>query len=437
MRITNNNGAPVVSPEEQDHFFATPRREPCVDALTEILGAGKKKKGAVIKLHLEDFKAFNDTFGYEFGGRFLQEISRFLCMIEGADVYRVAGVEYIVILEDLARPVVEQVLENIIDRFDRSWQLSGMDCMCAVNIGLCWFPGYSETADGMLEDLSHAVSESALMGQNQVVVYDTDLMQKILRKNTLARKIPEALQSGAVELRYRPTWNVEKERFTRADCYIRMLDSEFGIIPYQEFISIAEQSGQIGAVSQYSIRKTCELIASFMDAGKEFESIAVPISPIQFLQERFAQDVEIILQETAIPAEKLAFEITDILAMRAFSSAQTNLGALSDLGVEIVLTEFGTGYSGLNNILDMPVDVVKLERLLIWQLDNDPRGAHLAEGLIHIAKNLGVKLIAEGVETETQVAQLKKFGCMYEQGFYYSPTLAASELEDCFQAMNA
>lgn len=430
MRTIDKNGTQLVTPEEQAQFFDIPCREPCVEKLTELLEPGKKNKGAVIKLHLEDFKSFNDTFGYEFGGQFLFEIAKFLCTLEGADVYRIAGVEFIIILENRTRPNVMQLLDHILERFTRSWNLGGMDCIAPVSIGLCWFPGYGETAAAVLDDLSRAVTESTHLGQNQVVEYDSNLQQKILRRNAIARKIPEALQSGAVELRYRPTFHVEQGRFTRADCYIRMLDAEYGIIAFHEFLSIAEQSGQVVQVGRHVIGKVCELIAELMAAGKDFETIAVPLSPIQLLQESFVADVKAALKQAKIPAEKLAFEISDVIAMSAFSTAHTNLAELADLGAEIVLTAFGTGFSGLSHILDMPVDTVKLERLLIWQLDNDPRGAVLVEGLIHIAKNLDIALVAEGVETENQVAQLKEFGCMYEQGFYYSPTLTAKELQE-------
>ena len=428
MRLTEHGETDLL---ELDRFFALPGLEPCQEKLTEILGA-KKKKGAVIQLHLEEFKSFNDTFGYEFGCLFLKEIARYLCEIEGTDVYRIAGVDFVVILEDTARTVVDTVLENIVTRFDNSWHINNLDCMCSVNIGISWFPGYAETADDMLENLNHAVNESAQLGQNEVVTYNEDLMLKIFRKNSIARKIPEFLQSGALELRYRPTYHTETGKCTRADCYMRLISDEFGIIQSREFLPIVEESGQIGIVSHYAITKTCDLIAKLIAEGKEFETIAVPVSPIQLLQERFWSDVAAIINAAGIPAKKLSFEITESVALSAFSSAQVNIQKLSDLGVEIVLTEFGTGYSGLNSILSMQVDVVKLERLLIWQLENDPRGIHLVEGLIHIAKNLDVKLVAEGVETEEQVRLLKNVGCEYEQGFYYSPTLTASELKDCF-----
>jgi FOG: EAL domain len=435
MRLTDTNGVSREWTQQDEQFFAAPHREPCTEKLAELLRMGKAQKGAVIKLHLEDFKSFNNIFGYQFGGMFLQEIAQFLCGLDGADVYRIAGVEFVMILENKTRQAVEGILGTMMGRFEHSWHLGGMDCMCAVNMGLCWLPAQSgtEDADALLEDLTQAVGESATIGPNQAAIFDGELMHKIVRKNAIARKLPELIQSGAVEVRYRPTWSTVQKRFTRADCYIRLLNEEFGMVPAQEFLAIAEQSGQIGAVSQYVIQKTCTIIGQLIREGRDFETIAVPISPIQFMQERFAQEVQGILDETGIPAERLAFEITEMTTMSAFPSAQANLGDLAEMGIEIVLTEFGTGYSGLNSVLNMPVDVVKLERLLIWQLDNDPRASHLVEGLIHIANNLGIKLIAEGVETETQVEFLQASGCEYEQGFYYSPTLMPEELKDAFR----
>lgn len=431
MQIAHNGQLTEELAKELNRFFDVPHPELCKKKLQEFL-EGKQSKSAVIQIHLEDFKSFNDTFGYEFGGLFIKKIARFLCSIPKADVYRIAGVEFVIILENCSRANVESVLNHIVDRFDCSWQLKGMDCMSAINIGVLYFPYQAESVAEVLENLNDAVSESAVLGQNVVVAYNEDLKQKILRKKMIARRIPEALKDGSVEIRYRPTYNVPLKRFTRADCYMRMYCEDFGIIQASEFIPIAEQSGQIGIVGRYAIEKTSEMIADLLAANKDFETIAVPISPIQFLQEHFVEEVEQIIQKTGIPASSLAFEVTEHFALNAFSTAQANLQEISDMGIEIVLTEFGTGQSGLSNVLSMPIDAVKLERLLIWQLDNNPRGAHLIEGLIHIAHNLGIKLIAEGVETETQVESLEKFGCEYEQGFYYSPTLTADDLKGFF-----
>lgn len=423
------------SPQEPENQFAYPSIEPCLKRLDSLLGGdgAKKEKGAVIKVYLENFKSFNDTFGYHFGGLFIQEIGRFLSEIRGAEVYRTAGVEFIVLLEKANHAAAQTMADEITNRFGESWHINNMDCMASCNVGLAYYPGHAQSASEMMDNLSHAVSESAQTGQNMVITFDEDLKRKLIRRTSIARDIPKALEENRVEIRYRPSYNVEQKRFTRADCYMRLLNSDFGIIPAAEFIPIAEESGQINAISLYAIDKVCAMIARLREEKLDFETIAVPISPIQFMQDHFVEDVEAAVEKAGIPAQSLAFEVAESITLNAYANAQMRISELADLGIELVLAEFGTGYSGLNNVLNLPVKVLKLERLLIWQMDNDPRVPHLVEGLIHIAKNLGMKLIAEGVETAAQVENLKSFGCEYEQGFYYSPTMTPDELVEAFK----
>jgi predicted signal transduction protein with EAL and GGDEF domain len=421
-------GTERVTDEAFDEYFSIPRPEACKMALDRLMLAFRQKKGVVVKIYLEDFKSFNDMFGMPFGDMLIREITRFLCSIEGADVYRSAGVEFICIFEDLNPPDGIDLLKVISKRFDASWRVGSLDCMCLANIGAVRYPGQAANTQDLLEHLAHTVAHSAIAGPNKPVAFNEDLMVKIQRKKTIARMIPKALEAGAVEIRYRPSFHVASGRFTRADCYLRLLTGEYGPVQSHEFMPIVEETGQINAVSQYAIRRVCGMIKELIDGGVAFETIAVPISPIQFLQERFVADVAAILKETKIPANRLAFEVAEGVALSAFASAQMRVSDLADMGIEIVLTEFGTGYSGVSNILAMPVKTVKLERMLLWQVDNHPEGANLVEGLIMVAHKLGVKVIAEGVETVHQVQLLQKFGCDYEQGFYYSPTLVASDL---------
>ena len=162
--------------------------------------------------------------------------------------------------------------------------------------------------------------------------------------------------------------------------------------------------------------------------GNDFESVALPISADLLLQEYFVEKVKEALDRYEIPVGKLALEITENVLTSAYMEADRVLRALKDLGVEIILNNFGTGYSGISSILDLPVDVLKLERLFIWELETNERAADLIDGLISIADRLGLRIIAEGVETQHQVDLLNLFGCPYQQGFYYVPTVEAEVL---------
>jgi len=417
--------------KELDEYFSHPNADACYKAIGDLMDS--KSKGVVIKVYLENFKSFNEMFGFQFGGLFLRDIARFLCRLEHADVYRPAGVEFVIILDHVSHAAAFKIVDNIISRFERSWHINGLDCMCAINVGVAYYPASAANASELMDQLSYAVNMSARKGPNSYIVFDEGLNQRLYRLNAIARMIPTAIEKGRLELRYRPSYHTRKKRFTRADSYLRLISPEFGVIQQAEFIPIAEESGLIYMVSQYAVNKACELISQLCSLGVDFETIAIPVSPIQFQQDRFVDDVRASITASGIPANKLAFEVTESVALNALSSSQARMYELDEMGIEIIFTEFGTGYSGINNIMSLPVNTVKLERMMTWQIDNDPRGAKLAAGLIYIAKNLDIRVIAEGVETETQVKSLKEYECDYQQGFYYSPTLTPEELVGVLQ----
>lgn len=426
--------APVQEPEvstapSSGDGLDSPNSALCAEELTKIL-AEKKAHGAILKLYLENFKLFNDTFGRDYAEMFLRQVISFLRGIENTRVFRSAGVEFVLILEQQNFMRANDVAQIIREKFERAWRIGDMDYMCAVSLGLVFYPDFADTAEELLKSLDYAVSEASQKGQNALAVFDSGLQKKLYRRRKIAKLINEAVATEALEIRFRPTLRVEDGVFARAECYLQINSAEFGVIGAAEFIPIAEDSGQICAVNNYAIRRACEEIRRLLDDNVDFESIAVPVSPVQFLQEQFLQELKTILDIYRVPPKKLAFEITESVLINSLQQINIIMQELAEIGIEFILNEFGTGYSGVNNILDLPVDVLKLERLFVWQMETNPRSCYLIEGLIQIARNLGLKLIAEGVETENQVNLLKEYGCSYEQGFYYSPTVDAKGLHD-------
>lgn len=415
---------PILSVESN---FGAPNAALCAVELETILSQ-KKAKGAVLKLYLENFKLFNDTFGYAYGELLLKEVALFLEALPGARVYRYGGVEFVVILDKQQFTATMELAQQIRDKFEETWHINDMDYMCAMSLGVVFYPDAAQTAGEALKALEFAVSEAAQDGQNAVAVFNSELQKKLYRRHKVAKLISESLNADCIEIRYRPTFDLEKGVFSRAESYLRIRSAEFGLIGAAEFTPVAEDSGQICAVNSYAIHEICKQIRMLLDKGIEFESIAVPISPSQLLQQPFLGEMEQILKEYDIPRRKLAFEITESVLINSFNKVNVVMQELSDLGIELVLNEFGTGYSGINNILDLPVDVLKLEKMFVWQLETNPKSGYLIEGLIQIAHKLGLKIVAEGVETENQYNLLREYQCRYEQGFYYAPTVNAEEL---------
>lgn len=247
----------------------------------------------------------------------------------------------------------------------------------------------------VLKNLDAAVSAAEEYGPNQYAVFDSKLHEQVLRRQAIARYLQTALEKNEIEVRYRP---------------------------------IAEDSGQIRAVVYYALEDAGRLIARLMEEGKEFESICIPVSPLLLTQEDFIDKVEDVITRFHIPSGKLALELDDTALSSVYLNVNITMQELAHLGVELVLNHFGSGCVPVTGILDLPVNTVKLERMFVWQLETNPSCAAIAGGLIQIAKNLNIHIIAEGVETENQLNTLNGYECEYQQGFYYAPTMEKETL---------
>jgi diguanylate cyclase (GGDEF)-like protein len=422
--------APIQEPEEIKIDSAIEKnkleRDSCNKHLKEAMESGNP--GVVVKLYIENFKRLNQIFGYDYCEAILKQILDFLRELTQKDVYHYIGVEFIIILDGYTQGQALYLAEDLAERFDRAWKLNGTDCLCSTQMGICSYPGHANTPDQMLKCLDLAVSKAGEGGPNQAVVFDTALYNQLLRRQTIAHYLKTALEKDEVEIRYRPTLKTGTNVFLRAELYMRIFIKGLGLIGAGEFLPVAEDSGQIKSIQYYGLKQVCQCISELLLKGCEFDSVALPISPVLLLQEDLPEEVERSLKEFGIPEGKLALEIQESALTMGYLNANITLQKLKGMGVELILNEFGSGYSGISTILDLPVDTLKLERLFVWQLETNKKSRYIMEGLIRMAKDLDITIIAEGVETENQVTILTEAGCDFQQGFYYSPTLEKDAL---------
>lgn len=421
----NRDAAAGVSPDAENTQRERDSKT-CYLHLEELFR--EQGSGVAVKLYIENFKRLNELFGYDYCEELLSQILEYLEKEAGCRIYRYVGVEFIIILRDYTQGQASRLADRITERFGHGWNVRNTDCMCSVQIGLCSYPGYPTNADELLKCLDMAVFKVAEMGSNQHVVYDSKLHNQFMRRQAITRYLNTALENDEIEVRYRPTYNTALDKFTRGEFYMRIFVKGVGLVGAGEFIPIAEDSGQIRQVQYYALDQVGALIARLVAEGKEFESISLPISPVLLLQEDFLDEVERVIARHQIPPEKLAIEIDEYAMSTAYLKITELMQALSDMGVELILNHFGSGYSGLTQIFELPIQTLKFERLFTWQLETTPKAEPVIEGLVQIAKKVGFNLIAEGVETQKQLDALGRFGCQLQQGFYYSPTLPEETL---------
>lgn len=384
---------------------------------------GSQSKGVVLKLYIENFRQLNEIFGYDYCESLLEQIISYLEQISHSTVYRHIGVEFLIILKDYSAGQAVTLSEKILEQFSHVWKVNGTDCLCSAQIGLCPYPGYTFSASEMMKFLDMALSQAAEMGFNQYAVYDSNMQARFARKQTIAHYLQTALDNEEIDVSYWPGYDIKEQRFTRAKYYMKIFIKGIGMVGGGEFIPIAEDSGQIRNVEYYALNRIGKCIRRLLDEGKDFVSISLPISSILFLQEDFLDKIQEIIDMYDIPKGKLAIELRDSVFTTAYLNINILLQELSQMGVELILGSYGSGMASLSGLLDLPINTLKLDRMFLWQLENDPRAEIVITDLIDIAKKLDLDVIGEGVETEKQVSTLSKAGCIYQQGFYYSSTV--------------
>jgi diguanylate cyclase (GGDEF)-like protein len=338
-------------------------------------------QGVVMKFYIENFKRMNELFGFSYCEELLKAILEYLREKTGCTVYRYVGVEFIAILRSRTQGQAVRLAEEILDRFSQSWKIDGTDCMCSCQIGLCSYPGYASSADEILKYLDLAVSKAAETGINQYAIYDSKLHAMYLRKQAIAKYISTALENHELEIRFRPTYNTKENRFVRAEYYMRMFVKDIGMVGSAEFVPIAEDTGQISSVEYYALEQVAREIAELEKQGIAYESIAVPVSPVLLIQENFVDTVQSMIEKYQIPSGKLAVEIDEFALTTTPVIIEIVMQQLKDLGVELILNNFGSGYSGISKILELPVDTLKFERMFMWQLETNQKSEPIVECL--------------------------------------------------------
>lgn len=414
-------------PEQTKDSSVKLERDACLKHLGQALSSNNER-GVVLKLYIENFKQLNQLLGYEYCENLLNQILTYLKETCTNNVYHYIGVEYVIILDHFTQGQAMNLAEEIAGRFDHAWKIDGTDCLCSVEMGLCAYPGHAATSEQMLKCLDLAVTRAGEAGPNQAVTFDSTLQNQLLRRQAIALYIKTALEKEEVEILYRPTYSTDTKNFTRAELSMRIFIKGLGLIGASEFMPVAEDSGQIRALLYYALDKVCQCIRQAEDAGCEFESITLPVSPVLFLQEDFIDEVSKVINTYQVPQGKLALELKESSLTMGYLNLGIMLQKLADMGVELILNEFGSGCSSISAILDLPIQTLKLERLFIWQLETNEKSRYIIEGLIHMAGDLDLTMIAEGVETENQVSVLTNAGCSFQQGFYYSPPLKQENL---------
>ena len=397
------------------------------------------KPTAILFVDLDYFKRINDTLGHALGDQLLQVIAQRLkgCVRKGDTVARQGGDEFIIVLnelqhEDDAAVVAEQILESVA----RPIQLDHHEVVISASIGISLYPGDAEDVASLLKNADAAMYRAKEQGRGIYQYFTPDLNARALERLTLESKLRRALPQHELRLEYQPQINDATGRITAVEALLRWQNPELGRVMPMSFITVAEETGEIIPIGEWVLRQACMDFLGWQKNGCAPDRIAINISARQFRFPAFVSRIEIILHETGMQAHHLELELTESALITNSEDTLQMLQQIKALGVHIALDDFGTGYSSLTHLKRFPIDVVKIDKSFVLDILHDPDDAAIIEAVITMGQTLGLRVVAEGVENEAQLAFLRERGCKEMQGFYLGRPMPADTLQAWLREQN-
>ena len=413
-----------------DALTGLPNRVLFVERLEQGIRQARRHRDrlAVMFIDLDNFKLVNDSLGHHQGDALLRGVAeRIDTTMRAADtVARQGGDEFVVMVQDMGEPedalnIAEKIRQVLLEPFD----LGGKLVTTTPSIGIAVYPEDGEESKALMRNADAAMYHAKEKGRNNVQFFTPALNAAVEERMTLLGELRQALEEGELTLHFQPICAADASR-CGVEALVRWNHPEHGMIPPDRFIPIAEESGLIIELGGWVLDQACAQLARWRAAGMVVK-VAVNVSVHQLHAERFVRQVAGAIECYAIDPGMLELEITESAAMDNPEHAIEQLHALRALGVELAIDDFGTGYSSLAYIKRLPVQTLKLDRTFVGDIDSDENDAAISAATVALAHNLGLKVVAEGVETEAQRGFLEEHRCDYLQGYLFSRPLPVAE----------
>jgi diguanylate cyclase (GGDEF)-like protein len=386
----------------------------------------------VIFLDLDGFKEVNDSMGHDWGDQLLNRVAKRLsaCIRKYDTVARFGGDEFLIMVPQLSQKSdLEDVAEKIMGVFKQPILMGEQEFYINASCGVAVFPDDGESVKALTKNADIAMYEAKKNGKGQVVFCSGEMKKDVRQKLILTSSLHRALEKNELSLHYQPQINAESQEIIGFEALLRWNHGELGLISPAVFIPIAEETGLINSIGAWVLQTACAQNKSWQDQGFTPVKMAVNLSLEQFRNHNLEALVRESLEQTGLEPQYLELEITENIAMRESEDVVACLHRLKALGVEISIDDFGTEFSSLGRLKDLPVDRLKIDIAFIRGISQNTKDETIIAVMIHLAKKLGLKVIAEGVETEVQLVFLKDEACDEIQGYYYYRPLSKDQIE--------
>jgi diguanylate cyclase (GGDEF)-like protein/PAS domain S-box-containing protein len=414
---------------QQDDLTGLPNRRVFNQALERVAGPGAREgeEAAVLLLDVDQFKLVNDTHGHHMGDALLRVIARRLTGYlgagqqgEGSVVTRLAGDEYGLVLPGVGAGAAARTARELVALLAQPVSIQGIEVQVSVCVGLCVGPRDGRSASDLYKHADLALHDAKRGGPGRWSAYTPGLSATHLRRVLVERQLRRAVRADALEVHYQPIVTLPGQAWVSFEALARWQDPELGRVGPDEFIRVAEEAGLIAELGGQIMRRALRQCAAWTAQRGQAVSVSVNVSAVQLTQPDFLAQVPLLLREAGVAPAQLILEVTESVVIQDVDAVVARLRPLRDLGVRVALDDFGTGFSSLSVLERLPIDLLKVDRTFVREVDQNPRRQALLSAVLLIGQHLGITVVAEGVEGPQELGTLERLGCTHAQGYHFA-----------------
>lgn len=400
-----------------------------------------RSRFALMFVDIDNFRWLNETLGHNYGDEVL---SRFGAIIKeqlpnDMSVFRFSGDEFIIIKEfDTDYSEVYSAIDNLHNRFDSPIEIMNDKIYIKFSIGVSIFPDDDVTPERLLRNAETALHRAKDSGKDRVAFYtNTNRDRSAFSKAEIARSLPNALQNGELFLHYQPIVSADTRDIHGFEVLLRWISPEFGVVPPADFISVAEESGDIVKIGTWIFESACRTLKQINETIDPNIIMSINVSPVQLKRDDYIEHVKQVIDITRVNPKNIQLEITESTLIDFTDSNSSVINKINELGISLALDDFGTGYSSLNYLKNFPIKCLKIDKSFIDEINNNQRDYAITDSIIDLVHGLGIHTVAEGIETVGQYNFLAEMKCDYIQGFLMSKPLDERDAIEFIESYDA
>ncbi|MGQ8776744.1 cyclic di-GMP phosphodiesterase [Serratia sp. NA_112.1] len=418
-----------------DIITGLPNRNAIQDKITQSIATRDGHSVGLVYLDLDNFKKVNDAYGHMFGDRLLVEVSLAVlgCLDNDQTLARLGGDEFLVLAQQADREMLQRLAQHIIDRLKTPFRIGLIEVYTGCSIGIALCPEHGNDLDSLIRSADTAMYVAKEHGKRTYTVFSPEMNKRVAEYMWLDTNLRKGLEQNQLVVYYQPKIETLSGRVCSVEALVRWDSPERGLIPPLQFISYAEESGLIGPLGRWVLQTAAKQAAQWQRQGLPLR-VAVNLSARQLVDDSIVEDLAQVLQHNQLTPCLLDFELTESSLIEDEKRAREVITRLCQMGAQVHLDDFGTGYSSLAQLARIPLDAIKLDKSFVRGVNDNPVSQSLVRAIVAAAEALKFRVIAEGVETESENRFLDEIGVDEKQGFLFARPMLPEQLEHWLQS---